>query len=289
MKHQPFTLLLHIALAVILAGAFVTHFLGIQGKLRLHADAAPVSAFEKESGPGNGILPFSVNLDKVEIDYYPATTTPMDFRSVLKVDGHELTVAMNKVGEYHGWRFYQSGISSDSATLSVSHDPWGTGITYAGYILLAIGMLGFFFQRHTAWRALLRKYRRTGPAILLLAASLSVHATETGGSLPAMQRPLASNFGKVLVYWNDRICPMQTLASDVTTTLYGSSSYRGYTPEQILSGWLFYYDRWQRDYMQTHPEQSPKQQALVRWIGTGEIFRIYPYRTGDGHIEWLSL
>ena len=93
MRRQPFTILLHIALVIILTGAFVTHFCGIQGKITLHTDGAPVSHFEKESGPGNGELPFSVALDKVEIDYYPATTTPMDFRSVLSIDGDRITVS----------------------------------------------------------------------------------------------------------------------------------------------------------------------------------------------------
>ena len=35
MKRQPFTLLIHIALAVIVAGAIVTHYCGIQGELTL--------------------------------------------------------------------------------------------------------------------------------------------------------------------------------------------------------------------------------------------------------------
>ncbi len=304
MKRQPFTLLLHIALAVILVGAFVTHFCGIQGKITLYTDAPAVSKFHKESGPGDCELPFAVSLDDVEIDYYPATFTPMDFRSRLTVDGHRLTVAMNRVGKYQGWRFYQSGIGADHSTLSISHDPWGTGITYTGYILLGIGMIGFFFQKNTSWRAMLRKYRRAVPAVaLLLFAAFSSQATETASSLCSMQRPLATNFGKVLVYWNDRICPLQTMARDVTTALYGSESYQGLTSEQVLSGWLFYFDEWERDFRLTHPEldklppfptskkdkKLAEQLALVNWIGTGEIFQIYPYRSVDGHIEWLSL
>lgn len=305
MKNQPFTILLHIALVIILAGAFVTHFFGIQGKITLYTDTPPIDRFQKESGPGSGQLPFSVSLDEVEIDYYPATVTPMDYRSVLTVDQHKLTVAMNKVGEYKGWRFYQSGISSYSSTLSISHDPWGTGITYTGYVLLGIGMIGFFFQPKTPWRALLKKYRRTLPLLLLLSSPLITQASSSSESapLPAMQRPLASNLGKVLVYWNDRICPVQTMARDLTAALYGGEAYKGYTPEQVLSGWLFYYDQWQRDYMLSRPElkelppypiskkdkKMAEQLALIKWIGTGEIFCIYPYHTADNQIEWLSL
>ena len=304
MRRQPFTILLHIALVIILAGAIVTHFFGIQGKITLHTDAEPISFFEKESGPGTGEFPFSIKLDKVEIDYYPATTTPMDFRSLLTIEGQTIPVSMNKVGEFNGWRFYQSGIGSESSTLSVSRDPWGIAITYTGYLLLGIGMIGFFFQSNTAWRGMLWKYRKSLPTIILLSIFLCCNAQANADSpLPVMQRPLASNFGKVLVYWNDRIAPIQTMARDITVSLYGKETYKGYTPEQVLSGWLFYYDRWQRDYMQNHPEMEDipaypvskrekkltEQKALITWIGTGEIFRIYPYKTVNGDIEWLSL
>lgn len=301
MRHQPFTLLIHIALALILVGALVTHFFGIQGSLTLYSGNSPVSVFEKESGPGDGRLPFAVQLENVDIDYYPATTTPMDYRSLLLIEGTHVKVSMNKVGEYRGWRFCQSGMSADSSTLSISHDPWGIGITYSGYFLLGLGMIGYFFQRNTAWRAMLHKYRKFLAAVTILSSFSPALSAE--GRLPAMQRPLASNLGKVLVYWNDRICPLQTMALDVTGLLYGSDSYDGYTAEQVLSGWIFYYDQWERDYMETHPSlesvsvfrsdrknrKDAERLAVIRWMGTGDAFSIYPYVTVDGHMEWLSL
>lgn len=304
MKHQPFTLLIHLALAVMLAGAMVTHFFGIQGTLSLSIDQAATSRFEKTSGPGAGDFPFEVSLNGVEIIYYPATTTPMDFRSEIEINGRKIPVAMNRVGEYDGWRFYQSGMGGDSSVFFVSHDPWGIAITYIGYLLLGIGMAGFFFQKHTAWRSLLKKYRQCAGAVMLMVAVAPAWANSAPEpELPVMQRPLASNFGKVLVYWNDRVCPVQTMARDVAASLYGSETYRGYTSEQILSGWLFYYDRWQSDYLRQHPELTTltalpatkaekklaEKLALVEWIGTGEIFRIYPYMTANGRMEWLSL
>ncbi|MDE7160070.1 MAG: cytochrome c biogenesis protein CcsA [Muribaculaceae bacterium] len=308
MIKQPFTIILHIALAVILAGAIVTHFFGIQGTLTLTEGSAATNRFDKTSGPGEGTLPFGVALDRVEVDYYPATSTPMNFRSVLLIAGKSVEVSMNHVGEVEGWRFYQSGMGATTTTLSVSHDPWGIAVTYTGYALLAIGMTGFFFQRNTPWRVLLRKARRQGvfAFILCVAAAgwpLDLHAATGDAGLKVMQRPLAANMGKVLVYWNDRVCPMQTMARDVTAMLYSGESYAGYTPEQVLSGWLFYFDEWKRDYFASHPElelipEVPASKAdrknlerlgLVEWLGTGEAFRIYPYRSASGNMEWLSL
>lgn len=291
--NAPFTLLIHIALATIVAGALVTHFFGIQGTVTLAEGAAPVSQFAKTSGPGNGELPFDLSLQRAEIIYYPGTTTPMDFRSHLRVGASQAMVAMNSVVEVDGWRFYQSGMGDSSSTLAVSHDPWGIGITYVGYALLMVAMAGFFLQKRSVWRSLLRRH---AVAALLLVCGVQAHAAEAGG-LHAMQRPLARNFGKVYVYWNDRVCPLQTMALDVTAKLYGSTTYCGLSAEQVLSGWLFYYDEWLRDYDATHPapesekarRTDEERRALIRWIGTGSAFRIYPYHAATGRMEWLSL
>lgn len=296
MLRQPFTLLIHIALVIIVTGAIITHYLGIQGELTLHEGENAVTAFSKTSGPGDGKLPFGVVLESADIDFYPGTSTPMDFSSHLRIDGKPVTVSMNNVAQIDGWRFYQSGISPDSSRLSISYDPWGTGISYLGYALLFIGMAGFFFQRKTPWRSLTRASYKAIPIILMFTA-INANAAETS-PLPCMQRPLAENLGKVYVYWNDRICPLQTMAKDVSLKLYGSESYRGLTPEQVLSGWLFYFDTWERDYLAGHPGTGSnakekklhnERRGLIHWIGTGEAFKIYPYRSADGHMEWLSL
>ena len=297
MKHRPFTLLLHIALVIIMTGAIVTHYAGVQGTMTLHTGHVPARSFEISSGPGDDTLPFGVALEDVEISYYPGTTTPMDFKSILDIDGERVVISMNRVGEVHGWRFYQTGIGADFSTVSISHDPRGIGITYTGYALLLLGMAGYFFQPRTPWRALLRS-RRAAAMILLLGAAASAQAAPR-----AMQRPLAANLGKIHVYWNDRVCPLQTMARDVTVTLYGSDTYEGLTAEQVLSGWLFYFDEWHRDYVARYPEaaslpdnpESKREKKLVerigliQWLGTGEAFRIYPYHSAEGNVEWLSL
>lgn len=295
---NPFTLFIHIALVIILAGAIVTHFCGIQGKITLTTDEQPKVEFEKDSGPGEAVLPFPLKLKDVEIIYYPGTSTPMDFKSVLDVNGSEIDVSMNKIGTYRDWRFYQSAMGDGSATLALSHDPFGIMITYIGYALLGISMLGFFFQRSTPWRGLFKALRKYSLILFLLTPTFISEA-----STPTIQRPLAANLGKVCVYWNDRIAPMQTMALDVTRSLYGADSYQGMTAEQVLAGWLFYFDEWWGDYTRYNPrildikpdnisDKQKKEAAklsLIQWLGTGDAFKIYPYNAGDGKIEWLSL
>ena len=65
-------------------------------------------------------------------------------------------------------------------------------------------------------------------------------------TLPAAQ---AETFGRLYVMHNDRVCPMQTLAIDFTTKLYGKATYRGLSAEQVLCGWIFFYNDWSQEPM----------------------------------------
>ena len=98
-------------------------------------------------------LPFSITLNQFEIIYYKGTLAPMDFISHISVadkDCHRQIqgkVSMNHIFSYQHYRFYQSGYSEDNegSVFSVSHDPYGIGITYAGYTLLLLSTV-FFLQ-----------------------------------------------------------------------------------------------------------------------------------------------
>jgi cytochrome c-type biogenesis protein CcsB len=55
----------------------------------------------------------------------------------------------------------------------------------------------------------------------------------------------ADSFGKLYVYHNDRIVPLQTLARDYTAILCGDVSYGDLSAEQLLCEMFFYFDDWQ--------------------------------------------
>jgi len=92
-------------------------------------------------------LPFNVKLLLFDIEYHPGTNDPADFISFLRVDGEVCRVSMNKIHKLQGFRLYQLSYDSDEmgTTLLVNHDPWGIGITYSGYFLLAFSMLLLLF------------------------------------------------------------------------------------------------------------------------------------------------
>ena len=170
MRYKPVTVLIHLALAIIIVGALVTHFFGVQGDIHLRADKAETVTYQSPfaSNPS----PFaSVSLFLWDFHIlYDDEGNPKDFVSELRLldrnkqhsEGQmpidEGIVRMNKPLKYKGFRFCQSDYDSDGygVVLSYNYDPWGIGITYTGYALLLIAMIGFFFQPRTRFRALLK-------------------------------------------------------------------------------------------------------------------------------------
>ncbi|MBR4643646.1 MAG: cytochrome c biogenesis protein CcsA [Bacteroidaceae bacterium] len=57
---------------------------------------------------------------------------------------------MNNIGRISGYRIYQTSYDEDlkGSIFTISFDPWGTGITYAGYLLLAISMIWVSLKRN---------------------------------------------------------------------------------------------------------------------------------------------
>ena len=106
-------------------------------------------------------LPFQVGLESFDIEYYPGSRRPSDYVSVVTFDGEPVTISMNHIGKRGGYRFYQSDYDDDGAgtVLSVNHDPWGVGITYAGYLLLLLSMIAYLFEKDSAWRQVRRSLR----------------------------------------------------------------------------------------------------------------------------------
>ena len=257
LHRQPVIFLLHLSLLFILAGAFTTWIYGEQGTMRVRQGEQQTS-FTDSKGISHQ-LPFSITLNQFEIIYYKGTLAPMDFISHISVadkDCHRQIqgkVSMNHIFSYQHYRFYQSGYSEDNegSVFSVSHDPYGIGITYAGYTLLLLSTVFFFFSAQSRFRQLLKSpllHRSLTVILLLFAFSLNSNFLKANSTSPkVLPREVAEHFGDLYILYNNRICPLQTFARDFTVKLYGSSSYKGLTPEEVLTGWLFYYDSWKNE------------------------------------------
>ena len=240
------TALLHGALLIILAGAAITRFDSLSGTLTLARGVAPSGSFAGDSGESVE-LPFRISLVDFRTEFYPGTSSPSDFVATVALSGEGASadtcrISMNRVLTRDGYRFFLTSMGSDGVRLTVTHDPAGTAVSYAGYLLLFAAMAAFFFTRRSRWRMAVRRLA----AICLLGAA-AVPSWGAGGVPPTVPKPLADRLGRVCVYWGDRVVPFQTMARDFCTKVYGSPSYRGLTAEQTVCGWLFYYDAWKRE------------------------------------------
>lgn len=278
--------LLHVAFLVILSGAFLTHLTGYQGSVRLRLDAgSPVTAFTARDGTAVN-FPFLLSLEDFRLEYYPGTSAPMDYVSTLAVreggKSYQGEVAMNRVHSHRHYRFYQSGYDSDGrgATLSVSYDPWGIAVTYTGYGLLLLSFCLFFFGKGSEFRRLLRHPALKSAATCLFFALAFAGNTQAKELPRALPRATAEKFGHLYIYYNDRICPLQTLAKDFTLKLCGRTTYKGLTAEQVLTGWFFYYDSWKEE-----PCIRVKSKEVCRLLGIdGEYARLTDFIDVQGYI-----
>ena len=169
--------LIHIALAVILVGGFITYLRGEKGHVRLDPGAT-VSQWVMNDGTVKE-LPILMTLEKFQIEHYPDSEMPSDYRSTITVDSgadaRAIVISMNNIAKIDGYRFYQEDYDGDSSILMVVRDPWGIGVTYAGFLFLLSGMLGYFFQKNTELRKAIARLKETGserwapsPALMFL-------------------------------------------------------------------------------------------------------------------------
>ena len=241
--------LLHISFLLILAGAGSTWIWGTRGKVQIPVGAVQ-SAFTDADGR-QVRMPFGIRLTDFHVEFYPGTQAPMDFVSEISLIDDEYgptqgVVSMNNIMTHRGYRIYQMGYdpSMGGTVLQISHDPWGIGLTYCGYLLLFGSSLWVLIDRRSRFRRLLSgNASRVVAAVLfaLGAFSATASATELPPSLPSA---VAADFGDLYILHNQRICPFSTFARDITLKITGKASFRGLSAEQVVTGCMFYYDEW---------------------------------------------
>ena len=313
---RPAALVLHFSLALILAGALVTTFSARKGTLHVR-EGESAQAFETKDGTVLE-LPFRVELEGFEVLYHSGTDAASDYSSQLRFirNGSVIRkgeVRMNRILSCKGYRFYQTDYDNDEAgvTFTVSHDPVGIAVIYTGYALLLLGLLAFFFtdKRFKKFFGNALRYSSAIAIVLCLEATASAAANSEGriseyGGAPAKENPvrrgtaatkalpknIAAEFGKLYVLYHGRICPLQTLASDFSAKLYGTSGIKGLTDEQVLTGWMFYGTSWRN--VPTHNRKKAvdamDKEATVKALYSGDLLKIYPLRDSTGRLGWYS-
>ena len=138
---------LHTSILLILAGALLTMLTGQHGKMKLEPNRPNSHFFVKSKGEiTKETLPFSLTLDRFEIETYEGSNKPKDYVSYLQLsDGEtqtDIVISMNNILKHRHYRFYQSDYDEQgNSILDVARDPWGIAVTYAGYALLFVSLI----------------------------------------------------------------------------------------------------------------------------------------------------
>lgn len=214
-------------------------------------------------------LPFGMKLNDFIAEKYPGTEKGYaSFMSKVTVEDErpfDYKIFMNHVLDHEGYRFFQSSFDPDEkgTILSVNHDFWGTWITYIGYFLLYLGLMGIMFFGKTRFKDLsnsleklkTKKKKLFTTITVLLAFSFSSYAQEQHSAddghdhskAPSKEqidsllqssmigKEHADKFGKLVIQDEaGRMKPINTFSSELLRKLSLKDTYLGYNADQIL-------------------------------------------------------
>jgi cytochrome c-type biogenesis protein CcsB len=202
-------------------------------------------------------IPFAVRLEDFQLARYPGSNSPSSYASeVTVIDGDTefpFRIYMNNILSHKGYRLYQSSYDRDElgTVLSINKDKPGTYVSYAGYLLLAIGLIYILFNKTSRFTHLsnmideVHKKRAalSVTVILVLFSSLSTHA-QTINFIPTKAQ--GDSLSTLIYQTNDgRMAPLHSLANDLLRKIYKSSTYEGLTSSQVLLGMMATPFTWQ--------------------------------------------
>jgi cytochrome c-type biogenesis protein CcsB len=211
-------------------------------------------------------LPFAIKLNDFIAEKYPGTEKGYaSFMSKISVEDDrpfDYDIFMNHVLDHRGYRFFQSSFHPDEkgTILSVNHDQWGTWITYIGYFLLYLGLLGIMFFGKTRFKDLsssldkLKSKKKALTAVLILgfvwSASSQEHTLDDSHDHDAMPtqsqidslidastvaKEHAAKFGKLVIQdEGGRMKPINTFSSELLRKLSLKDRYNGLNSDQVF-------------------------------------------------------
>ena len=73
---------------------------------------------------------------------------------------------------------------------------------------------------------------------LTLCILIGITTALSARSIQTINEDKAKEVAREQVVWNGRLCPFSTFALGFLQSVYGKSSYKGLSPEQVVYGWL---------------------------------------------------
>lgn len=245
MWRHPVLFMLHLSLLLVIAGGGATAFTSDRGVISL-THGQPENVFLRSDG-SLGYLPRPIVLQKFTTDYYPGMDFPRDFHSRVTAGNDTVDISMNRIGRLDGWRLYQTSFDSrGGSTLTVTRDPIGIAVTYAGYLLFALA--------GAVW--LLKRRPKTVALWLLMLPGLNATAA------PVITEAEADSLECEPVIFLGRMMPYAAMASRLTYKLTGTGSVAGMTPTRFVASLRRFGNEWSRE-----PILAVKSRALREQLG----------------------
>ncbi|MBF6608302.1 MAG: cytochrome c biogenesis protein CcsA [Flavobacterium sp.] len=203
-------------------------------------------------------LPFEIRLNDFIAERYPGTENSYSaFESrvtVIDDETFDARIFMNNILDHKGYRFFQASFQPDEkgTILSVNHDSWGTNITYVGYFLLYLGMLGILFTKHSRFGDLKRKLaavkKKKAKLITVIALffGMSGYAQDHRHSPSEVQIDSiidkytvapehAAKFGRLVIQdAGGRMKPINTFSSELLRKVSKKDSHKGLNSDQVF-------------------------------------------------------
>ncbi len=265
--------LFHVSFIIILIGATLTHYFGLDGMMHIREG-------EKSNiimvGEQKVETPFYIALKEFTLTRYPGSRSPSEFASSITVIDEEnnkkfdSNIYMNHTLLYRGYKFFQTSYDDDEkgTKLSVNKDP-GVEVTYIGYALLFLGLILNLFDKKSRFQFLIKKIKKMPIAVLLL--SLTLHQTPACAS-PYIEdylnqhqvnsKALAEVFGTLVVQDpTGRMKPLDTQNREVLNKLTGKSTWRGMSANQVILGMFSKPELWKK--VNLIRIDTPKLRALL--------------------------
>ena len=203
-------------------------------------------------------IPFNIKLNDFIAEKYPGTEKSYSsFMSKVSVDGDQkfdYDIYMNHILNHKGYRFFQASFDPDEkgTILSVNQDFFGTFITYLGYILLYIGLLGIMFYGKTRFKDLgkkLKKLKQKRIAITIILFLIFTNSYSQNDYSHKNQNFIsdsviknyvidenhAQKFGEVIIQDSGgRMKPLNTFSSELLRKVSKSDKYNELNSDQVF-------------------------------------------------------
>ena len=238
--------------------------LGLLGAKGIANDPKKISLagldFQLTYGSLENKLPFEIKLNDFIAEKYPGTeksySSFMSRVTVIDDETFDYDIYMNHILNHSGYRFFQASFDPDEkgTVLSVNHDYFGTLITYIGYFLLYIGLLGIMFFGKTRFKDLAKqlekvKIKKQNLTLILILFSGLVYSQDSHDhqekiNLKQLDSIIINNpvdelhalkFGSLVIQDSGgRMKPLNTFASELLRKVSSSDSYKNLNADQVL-------------------------------------------------------